>query len=152
MRKYQKLIDQRREAGKMSARKRRENKDKSTPVERALKPKATGAQQLKETKGKEIKEKKKENTPLLRDSFNGIHGEHQGLKEAWVKWIRFRKEIKKPLAPSTIEGQIKKLEKFSPDVATVAIQNSIDNGWHGLFPDKVTPQQSQTTLSKLENI
>jgi hypothetical protein len=152
MKKYQNLIEQRREAGKKSAQKRKENKEKSTPVQRALKPKPTGAQQLKERKGKEIKEKDKENTPQLRDSFNGIHGEHQGLKDSWVRWIRFRKEIKKPLAPSTMDGQIKKLEKFSPDVAAVAIQNSIENGWQGLFPDKVTPQQSQSTLSQLENI
>lgn len=55
MRKYQKQIEQRREAGKKSAQKRRENKDKLTPVERTLKPNSTNAQQLKETKGKETK-------------------------------------------------------------------------------------------------
>lgn len=53
--------------------------------------------------------------------------------KAWDAWVNYRKEIKKPLKPSTIRLQIKLLTENQKD-HTQIIKNSITNGWTGLFP------------------
>lgn len=56
-------------------------------------------------------------------------------KEVWSQWEAYRKELKKPLKPSTIALQVKFLtEQQSNHVAI--IKQSIQNGWTGLFPLK----------------
>ena len=47
------------------------------------------------------------------------------------EWINYRKEIKKKLTESTINKQLKFLEK-QPN-PTACINQSIQNGWQGLF-------------------
>jgi len=53
--------------------------------------------------------------------------------EAWQAWARYRSERRKALTRSTIERQIRKLEKMGPENAVLAIERSIENGWVGLF-------------------
>lgn len=54
---------------------------------------------------------------------------------AWNQWVEYRKEIKKKLTPSTIKQQIKLLEK-NKDSHIEIIEQSIQNGWTGLFKIK----------------
>lgn len=56
----------------------------------------------------------------------------------WDKWMKYRSEIKKPLKPSMIEGQIKKLTEWHNDGFNISdiINESISNGWQGLFKPK----------------
>ena len=56
--------------------------------------------------------------------------------EAWQKWEKYRKEIKKKLAPSTIKEQYAKLSKYDVDIAIAMINKSIEKGWIGLFEPK----------------
>ena len=65
--------------------------------------------------------------------------------EAFDLWLAYRKEIKKPFkSRMTIEGQQKKLIKLSGgDLKKQAdiVQQSIDEGWTGLFAIKQTPME-----------
>jgi hypothetical protein len=56
-------------------------------------------------------------------------------KEVWAGWEQHRKEIRKKLTPSTKQSQLRMLEKNQKDHVEI-IENSIQNGWTGLFPLK----------------
>jgi DNA-binding MarR family transcriptional regulator len=53
--------------------------------------------------------------------------------EAWGRWVKYRKEIRKPLSPSTTKSQIAKLNAQAPHTRAEIIDRSIENGWQGLF-------------------
>lgn len=58
-------------------------------------------------------------------------------EKTWGDWCQHRKEIRKSLTATTCARQAKTLEgHHSPDVV---INQSISNGWTGLFPEKVLP-------------
>ena len=55
---------------------------------------------------------------------------------AWAEWVEYRREARKPLAAATVGKQIRELEAYGHDHAIASIENSIRNGWAGLFkPD-----------------
>lgn len=54
--------------------------------------------------------------------------------EVWAKWVQHRKEIRKPLTPTSCSQQAAQLATC-PNPDTV-IAKSIASGWQGLFPDK----------------
>lgn len=61
--------------------------------------------------------------------------------QAWADWCQHRKEIRKPLTATTCAKQAKTLAgHHAPDAV---INQSISNGWTGLFPDKVLPGAQQ---------
>lgn len=70
--------------------------------------------------------------------------------QIWAEWVQHRKEIKKPLTPSTIKKQIAQLEKFDKlGMDTTEIINaSISAGYVGLFAlrsgKKYQPQQQDS--------
>lgn len=51
---------------------------------------------------------------------------------AWNKWTQYRKERRNALVPTTIQQQIKFLEDHK-SVHVLIIEQSIKNGWQGLF-------------------
>ncbi|MEX0313901.1 MAG: hypothetical protein AB3N18_06970, partial [Allomuricauda sp.] len=69
-------------------------------------------------------------------------------KEIFEKWLKYRKEIKKPIkSKSTIKGLIKKFNEEPYEKVRFVINLSIDNQYQGLFWDKY--QQKPTTNKKL---
>jgi len=78
--------------------------------------------------------------PYMGDAFS----------KAWEQWIAYRKEIKRPLKPSTITMQLDDLSKLGEDNAIASIHQSIKNGWQGLFPPQksVVVMQSKTLTNK----
>lgn len=52
--------------------------------------------------------------------------------ETWSKWIKYRKEIKKPIALTTAESQLKNLAAMGEKRAIAMIENTIGKGWQGL--------------------
>lgn len=54
------------------------------------------------------------------------------FKAAWTEWVKYRKEKHQALKESTVKSQIKFLASF-PAEAVEMIQQSIRNGWTGLF-------------------
>jgi hypothetical protein len=59
------------------------------------------------------------------------------FKEAWDKWMAYRKQIKKPMGLFTQEEQLKMLAGWGNEGKCIAsIQKSIAFGWQGLFDIK----------------
>lgn len=52
---------------------------------------------------------------------------------AWGRWEAYRIEIRKPIKPASLLAAQRKLASFGADQAVV-VENSIANGWQGLFP------------------
>lgn len=65
--------------------------------------------------------------------------------KVWADWCQHRKEIRKPLTATTCAKQAETLSGHSsPDAV---INNSISNGWTGLFPAKLSPATSGKSSS-----
>ena len=64
---------------------------------------------------------------------------------AWEDWVSYRREIKKPLKKRSVELQIPKLTKLALDQQSNVINMSIQNGWMGLFTDKVKTNETGRT-------
>lgn len=62
--------------------------------------------------------------------------------EAWNKWVQHRKEIKKPITPTAMKQQLKILEDNRYDQVEI-IEQSINNGYQGLFPIKRYVQRGE---------
>lgn len=65
-------------------------------------------------------------------------------KNSWIEWVTFRKQIKKSLTDLTIKKQIKFLvDCFNKGQnPNLIIEQSISNGWTGLFELKNNSKQS----------
>lgn len=65
-------------------------------------------------------------------------------KNSWIEWVAFRKQIKKSLTDLTIKKQIKFLvDCFNKGQnPNLIIEQSISNGWTGLFELKTNSKQS----------
>jgi len=53
----------------------------------------------------------------------------------WERWTAYRSEIRKPLKPASIPAAQRSLAAFGSEQAAV-VEQSIANGWQGLFPIK----------------
>ncbi|MCX5508361.1 DNA-binding domain-containing protein [Pseudomonas sp. BJa3] len=76
-------------------------------------------------------------------------------EQVWADWCQHRREIKRPLTATSCKHQAQQLAKHpNPDKV---INQSISNGWRGLFPDKVLPgagasyQSHHTDLDKIDH-
>lgn len=76
------------------------------------------------------------------------------FKETWIKFIQYRKERKKPLYPTSFLAKWKQMEAWGVANAINAINNSIANGWQGIFPVDQQEAKKQKTEqeSKYRNI
>jgi len=72
-------------------------------------------------------------------------------KEAWAEWVQFRKEIKKKLVQTTINRQLKFLEKHKENHVAI-LEQSIQNGWQGLFDIKVTKSNRVAEIGSIEHM
>jgi len=70
-------------------------------------------------------------------------------KEAWAEWVQFRKEIKKKLVQTTINRQLKFLEKHK-DTHVLILEQSIQNGWQGLFNITATKSNRVAEVGSIE--
>lgn len=82
----------------------------------------------KERKGKVKKGKEKEAASPCPD-FESL-----ALCAAWNEWLEYLKQKRKTPTPLTIKKQLKQLEKLNEQDAIITINQSIQNGWQGLFP------------------
>jgi len=85
------------------------------------------------------REEKKKQPPLppAELKFPDLLNSPQFLT-AWAKWVAYRKELHKPLKPSTVAEQIAFLAR-QPQDAIAIIETSIRSGWTGLFALKESP-------------
>ena len=59
--------------------------------------------------------------------------ESEAFSKAWMSWIDYRKEIKKPIKQTTMTAQWKEFAKWGESKSIISIEMSIKNGWQGLF-------------------
>ena len=52
-------------------------------------------------------------------------------------WIEYRKSIKKPISEQTINSILSKMQNYTNEQCIFVINKSIQNGWQGLFWDKI---------------
>lgn len=95
--------------------------------------------------------KKEDNARAREETFND-----PALEAKWQEWLEYRKEIKKPYKSEKSVTQaaenLKKLAGFgtsrdAPQRAIEIINQSIGNGWQGLFAVKNETARSGTTRS-----
>lgn len=108
--------------------------------------------QAEEEREGDKKEKKKEIKVFSDDA---------GLNQAILAFMDFRKNIKKPMTDRAVELLIKKLNDMTPmiDEQIEIINQSIMNGWQGVFPLKderpqpirKTGYQKQTKADELKS-
>lgn len=79
------------------------------------------------------KEKEKTETRVRRACVFPPALASENFRQAWDRWGQFRKETKHKLTPSTEEKQLKKLAAWGEAQAIASIEQSIEQGWQGLF-------------------
>ncbi len=63
--------------------------------------------------------------------------------EAWEQWENHRREIRKKLTPTAIKSQFALCLKIGKADAIEMLQNSVRNGWTGLFEPKANSGSSE---------
>jgi hypothetical protein len=58
--------------------------------------------------------------------------QEEDFARAWEKWVAHRKEIKKPLKKTMVEGQLKMLAEKGREAAIRMIDHTVAMGWQGL--------------------
>ena len=71
-------------------------------------------------------------------------------KEIWLEWEAHRKEIKKKLTPTSLKRQMLFLAKHKEDHVQI-LEQSIINGWTGLFPIQNKAPKQQSRRAAIEN-
>jgi len=65
------------------------------------------------------------------------------FESKWLLYIDYRKQAKiKTLIQKSVDAQLNKLSGFGETIAIQAIEETIANGWQGIFPEKI--QNTQT--------
>lgn len=59
------------------------------------------------------------------------------FRQVWETWRQHRKEIRKKLTPTTEKRQLAKASQYTPEEAAWVINLSIQNGWQGLFWERL---------------
>jgi hypothetical protein len=62
--------------------------------------------------------------------------ESEQFSNAWRNWQDYRKELKKPLKPTTVKAQWRQFVLWGEKKSIESIETSIKNGWTGLFEPK----------------
>lgn len=60
---------------------------------------------------------------------------------AWADFKVHRQQIRKKMTPLAEERLLKKLGKYDESVAVKAIEQSIENGWQGVFPERLVGKE-----------
>ena len=120
-----------------------------------------GIYQEIETTEKPVKDHKKTTDRPLKDTNKNVKNEKNiykdntysddpELNKAILDFVEYRKKIKSPMTPRAIELLLSKLNKLSPDKATQIkiINQSILNGWKGVFPLKGESKEQAKVSNK----
>lgn len=128
-----------------------ENTDLQTDLQTGLQNEVKEKKESLQESLQPVKEKKKNSPPIPplketkeRVTKTPVYPYAQMLpepyREKWLQWEQHRKQIRKTLTPTSAAQQIKLLLQYNPKTAGEIIDNSIRNGYQGLFPPKYQPQ------------
>lgn len=106
------------------------------------KPETNHSQTTAKPKEKKVNKENKEKEEALphADLFS----------EAWKDWKKFRIEKRAKLTPSTIKAQLNKLGAMKEIEAVQTIRLSIEKGWQGLFPEKISVTTEPATNNEAD--
>lgn len=108
------------------------------------------SQQVEDKGKEEVKGKEEGEVPLRADVPDIFFGED--VQKAWIEWEQYRKEKKQKLTPSTAKKQMSFLGGRAGPEAIAIINQSILNGWTGLFELKNNGTGKQTTDKRTEHL
>jgi hypothetical protein len=74
------------------------------------------------------------------------------FKAAWESWLQYRKERRSKITPSTQAKQLKELSAMGEQRAIASIEQSIRNGWLGLFSACKNGKADGSWLEDLKNL
>ena len=117
--KWNDKINKRSEAGKIGANVRWQKQTIANDSKR-IKPIAKIADSVNVSVNDNVKVKEKNEKQVLLDS-----------------WIDYRKSAKKALTKQSIDSILVKMENYTNEQCKFVINNSIEQGWQGLFWDKI---------------
>jgi len=87
----------------------------------------------------------------LKDNGVQIPFNHDGFIEKWQEWLQYRKERRlAAYAPTGLKATFTKLKRISldnPETAIKIIDQSLENGWQGLF--ELKPLTNGTTNTRI---
>lgn len=55
------------------------------------------------------------------------------FQNTWNEWLAYRKESKHKMTSRTAQSQLTMLDKYTPEIASAMLRQSITNGWQGIF-------------------
>lgn len=58
------------------------------------------------------------------------------FREAWLEWVKYRKNIKKPFPPAAAPAMWRKAQAAGVQAAIDGFETSMANGWQGTFPKR----------------
>jgi hypothetical protein len=99
--------------------------------------------------GKKLPTYNKEDNKVDKDTRNSapvvgsLPFSSKAFEDAWFKWVDYRKEIKKPLKPTSVDFQWKQFILWGEKKSIDSIEASITNGWTGLFEPRNFSNQNQ---------
>ncbi|MVM30483.1 hypothetical protein GO755_10600 [Spirosoma sp. HMF4905] len=76
----------------------------------------------------------------IAELLSSFQYQSEDFKLAWQEWEQFRQEQKKKLTPTSVAKQLKLLANHAEVDAIAVLEQSIRNGWQGLFALKATTQ------------
>lgn len=87
----------------------------------------------------------------IRESQSESYSEDPRVNAALLEFAEFRKQIKKPMTKRAMELAVKKLQDMTDDVdeQIAIIDQSIMNGWQGLFPLKNDRKKGGTSTGSV---
>ena len=74
-----------------------------------------------------------------------------GTEDAWEEWLQFKKEKRNSMTPTTYKRQAAFLKRLGPEKARAALEQSMANGWTGLFEPRADRAPLPEQLSRLSD-
>jgi hypothetical protein len=123
--------------------------DDSNPPQVAAK---NGGEEEEKRREEEEKKKRKENAPKMAPPSKGFNiSDFKPFEKSILRFLEYRKKIKKPIHDESMEEMVKKLIKLSkddPDIAEKIVQQTIESSWSNLFALKITESHDRTKTNR----
>lgn len=74
------------------------------------------------------------------------------FSKTWVEWEEYRIERKKKLTKASVKKQIKTLSELPVQSAIDCLNTSIQNGWTGIFVNKINTGEKRTGLLRKNGV
>ena len=84
----------------------------------------------------------KNSKTINKNKINNKFFINKELNNKYVEFLKYRNELKKKCTKTTINLQVKKLSAYDPKTSIQMLEQSMENGWTGLFEVKKDKKQA----------